>query len=158
MSSNRLIYDNCAYSQKLSQNTKQGNYMMFPDKYENPNQCRIMLGQVGGNEDSIFTGNMVDLESDLFGIDRPSSLCNNSKFKPKTNCSKCYSGLPCDCLEYRSRNLAHLPSCQMVKFGPVVPAPNFAPKMCDNSYKYNYKDKIYSADGGFMSKMKNWFY
>lgn len=155
MSQNRLMYDRCASVQQIDQSVAPGHYMMYPGKYENCNQCRMMLGQVGGNEDSLYTGNMVDLESDLKGINREASLCNASKYRPKCKkCSHCKeSGIPCDCLECTSQNLAHLPDCQMVKFGPVIPEPPFKPTECYYPQSKvggkEYGNKMYTAGGGF---------
>jgi hypothetical protein len=153
MSSNRLIYDNCAYEQKLNQSTAPGNYSMYPGKYENSSPCRIQLGQVGGNGVSLYTGNMVDLESDLFGIDRQASLCNAKEFKPSCTYPECgTSGLPCDSLECRSRNLVNQPSCQMIDYKPVVEAPPFEHKACEYD-----STKLYSAGGGLVDRIMGWF-
>lgn len=132
MSSNRLTYDNCAYCQKLKQSTFPNNYAMYRGKYVNDNPCRIMLGQVGGNQVSLYTGNMVDLESDLIGITREASLCVNRQYKPKCkNCAQCKnSGLPCDCLACTSENLVNLPNCQMVDYGPVIAGPPYSDTKC----------------------------
>lgn len=153
MSSNRLTYDGCSYEQRLNQSMGPGNYVMYPGKYENKNMCRIQLGQVGGNGVSLYDGNMVDLESNLFGIDRRASLCDKSKYQPScTNCAKSNSGLPCDSLECRSRNLINQPSCQMVDYKPVVEAPPFEYGGCQ--YRGT---QLYKADGTLMDKVKSWF-
>ena len=116
MSSSRSFYDNCAYVQKTKQSESVGDYMMYPGKYYSDNACRNELGLVGGNDVSLFKGNMVDLESDLRGITRDLSLCSASKYKPQCNrCSKCTDGgLPCGCIACTKQNLAPLPSCQMM--------------------------------------------
>ena len=75
MSSNRLIYDNCAYNKKIQESTSPLNYTLYPGKFENTSKCRIELGSVGGNGVSLFSGNLVDLESDLRNQSRPASLC-----------------------------------------------------------------------------------
>ena len=141
---NRLIYDKCAYQQKLNSSTAPGNYIMYPGKYEHCSKCRIQLGQVGGNAVSLYDGNMVDLESDLFNINRVASMCNRSKYQPKyTNCPKCRdSGLPGDCLECRSKHLINQPNCQMVDFRPVIEAPPFVQQPCKK-----YPGFMYGANG-----------
>lgn len=157
MSSNRLIYDNCAYEQKLNVSTGPGNYTLYPGKYEHSSQCRMQLGQVGGNGVSIYAGNMVDLESDLLGIDRQASSCNATKYQPackNCRCGGASTGLPCDCLECRSKNLVHQPSCQMVDYKPVVEAPEFVPQTCQVDSR---RGGTYRADGTFMDKVKSWF-
>lgn len=161
MSSNRLIYDNCAYYQRLNQSTGPGNYMMYPGKYENCHPCRIELGQVGGNGVSIYTGNMVDLESDLMGITRPASLCNKKKYKPRCpKCKKCVNeGIPCGCLECTKLNLANQPACQMVNYGPVQLAPKFQPTVCKypQSGGSGTGRGMYTATGGFIDNLRKWF-
>ena len=60
-------------------------YVLIPEKWENPNKCRNALGLVGGSEVSHVNGNLVDLESDLLGITRPNSKCNQKQYVP--NCA-----------------------------------------------------------------------
>jgi hypothetical protein len=87
MSSNRLIYDTCAYKKTLDQSTGPFSYSMYPGKFENCAKCRIELGQTGGNGVSLYSGNLVDLESDLRGQTRPASLCP-AKIPTSTNATK----------------------------------------------------------------------
>ena len=157
MSSNRLMYDQCAYEQNLNQSTGPGNYLMYPGKYEHCKKCRIQLGQVGGNGVSLYDGNMVDLESDLLGIDKPASLCNKNKYRPKCKeCNKCTnSGLPCGCLACTSQNLVHQPNCQMVNYKPVVPAPPFTPQTCD--YSQVKSQPRYHDTESWWSQLGKWF-
>ena len=57
-------------------------YTQIPQKFENPNKCRNALGLVGGSEVSNISGNIVDLESDLFGITRVQSKCIARQYQP----------------------------------------------------------------------------
>ena len=57
-------------------------YTQMPVKFENPSKCRNALGLVGGTEVSNIGGNMVDLESDLFGITRVQSKCIARQYLP----------------------------------------------------------------------------
>ncbi|NBT46927.1 MAG: hypothetical protein EBT07_03785 [Actinobacteria bacterium] len=57
-------------------------YTQMPVKFENPNKCRNALGLVGGSEVSNINGNLVDLESDLFGITRAQSKCIARQYIP----------------------------------------------------------------------------
>ena len=50
MSSNRLIYDTCAYKKELDQSVGPLSYVLNPIKYENCNKCRMELGIVGGSQ------------------------------------------------------------------------------------------------------------
>ncbi len=95
MSSNRKMYDSASYQMALENSTKPLDYMLYTGKYENCAKCRLELGQVGGNGVSMFSGNLVDLESNLRG-QHPNFKANG--------------------------NLVHQPSCQMVYY-PRVPMP-----------------------------------
>ena len=120
MSSNRLMYDTCAYKKKLEESTTPLDYTLYTGKYENCSKCRLELGQVGGNGVSLFSGNLVDLESDLRGQTRYASQCPDKKYKPR--CSPLFNttknGLPCD--GQNTENLVHQPTCQMVSYPAVV--------------------------------------
>jgi hypothetical protein len=59
-----------------------GGYTMIPQKYYNPNAGRNALGLVAGNDVSIPTGNLVDLESDLYGITRTTSKAPSKQYQP----------------------------------------------------------------------------
>lgn len=129
MSSNRLIYDTCAYKKTLDQSTGPFSYSMYPGKFENCAKCRIELGQTGGNGVSLYSGNLVDLESDLRGQTRPASLCPAKHYQPM--CRKPNStgdGLPCDpATQYP---LVNQPSCQMVRYPPVPMPPKTEIQSC----------------------------
>ena len=106
MSSNRLSYDSCAYQKNLQQSTSPLDYMLYNGKYENSAKCRIEFGVVGGNGVSLFSGNLVDLESELRGQTRLASLCPKSMYNPNN----------------KNYNLSHQPSCQL-QYYPTVPLP-----------------------------------
>jgi hypothetical protein len=59
-----------------------GGYSMIPQKFYHPNAGRNALGLVGGNEVSLITGNMVDLESDLRNITRDLSKAPAKQYQP----------------------------------------------------------------------------
>jgi len=107
MSSNRLSYDNCAYQKSLQQSTGPLEYAMYTGKYENCAKCRIEFGVVGGNGVSLFSGNLVDLESDLRGQTRMASLCPKTMYNPN---------------EQKPVPLVHQASCQM-QYYPKTPMP-----------------------------------
>ncbi len=83
MSSNRLLYDSCTYENRVKTSTAPYQYMTFNGKYENSSKCTIDRGIVGGNNVSLYSGNMVDLESDLRGQTRLASKCPSRKYMPK---------------------------------------------------------------------------
>ncbi len=133
MSSNRLIYDTCAYKKNLDESVGPLSYLLNPIKYENCNKCRMELGIVGGSNVSHIRGNLVDLENDLRGQTRSASLCPTKKYQP--NCATTI-GDDCQpekivtqangCSEAKTidTRLVHLPPCQMIRYKPVpLPPP-----------------------------------
>lgn len=87
MSFNRLSYDDCSYKSELSESVSYLSYMLDPIRYENCNKCRPESGIVGGTAVSHIKGNLVDLENNLFGIDRPNTHCPTYKFIPDNGMS-----------------------------------------------------------------------
>ena len=55
---------------------------MIPQKFYHPNAARNALGLVGGNDVSVVSGNIVDLESDLRGITRTLSKAPSRQYQP----------------------------------------------------------------------------
>ena len=134
MSSNRLMYDTCAYKKELDQSTGPLSYTLNPMKYENCSKCRMELGIVGGTSVSQIKGNLVDLENDLRGQTRPASNCPSKHYQP--NCPDNKIGDACQpsqiqlqgsaCSPPRTidTNLVHLRPCQMIRYKPVpLPPP-----------------------------------
>ncbi len=109
-----------------------GGYTQLPQKFYHPNAGRNALGIVGGNDVSLITGNLVDLESDLRGITR-----DLSKAPAKQYHSTCNLGGDASCqpkqLVFQERSTGrsvtvntvprHLPTLQMFSF-PGVPKPD----------------------------------
>lgn len=123
MSMNRMLYDSCAYNSELYQSTAPLNYILDPVRYENCNKCRMELGVVGGTAVSHINGNLVDLENDLRGQNRPNTHCPTYKYLPQTD--NTLQGK-----EYIKpvqhptidTSMRHLPACQFINYGSV-PAP-----------------------------------
>lgn len=121
MSWNRLNFDPCAYNKRLDESTSVLTYNLDPNKFYNCNDCRIEFGVVGGNNVSLTTANLVDLESDLRNQTRLLSLCPEKKYLP--NCKPGHQGtdgLPCGSLSSRNENLSHLRSCNLVQYKPRI--------------------------------------
>ena len=74
MSSNRLTYDTCAYQSKIKQSSRELEYMMYTGKYNNN---KVFPDQV-----SLYSGNLVDLESNLRGQTKMASNCSSKMFNP----------------------------------------------------------------------------
>ena len=136
-SSTRLEYDNCAYKQELRQSTDPMRYQLYSGKYVNcGNICRA---------DKNFPANgiaLVDVESELKGINRINSRCNESKHPYydsehiiRTNDPR----LPPHITPYAcERDIVpnNIPKMTHPGFGPMNP------NVCDGSYPVNYYSKF----------------
>ena len=78
MSSNRLKYDTCAYSQKKKESKNYLNYVLFKPKYENSKKCKIASSDLKQVQKTI-------IENELFNLNRKSTLCSSKKFNSKTS-------------------------------------------------------------------------
>jgi hypothetical protein len=77
MSSNRLIYDSCAYDTTMKESTGQLEYFLYKGKYENSTQCPI------GDYPSILDFNdRANVENELYGLSRLNTKCPSLKFDP----------------------------------------------------------------------------
>jgi len=119
MSSNRLIYDTCAYTKSINESVEPLSYILNPMKYENCQKCRHELGLVGGAAVSHIQGNLVDLENDLRGSTRPASLCPSRKYNPSKTNNITIQGNGCGQKRTVDTNLVHLPPCQMIRYTPI---------------------------------------
>lgn len=77
-SSNKLIYDNCAYAQWVYSSTQPLNYQLYMGKNENCGKCVYdkQFWYKGQKE-------LVDIESELRNQTRPASRCGIFKYNPK---------------------------------------------------------------------------
>jgi hypothetical protein len=98
-----------------------GGYTQIPQKFYHQNASRNALGLVGGNDVSIASGNLVDVESDLRGTTRDLSNCPNRQFQslPK---QIVFTDRATGKLRTVSTIPRHLPTRQYVSY-PGVPAP-----------------------------------
>jgi hypothetical protein len=78
MSSNRLTFDKCAYNKTVQESTYSLGYNMFIGKYEPCNTCAT-----ADHPTVIPFDRLSDVESELFGIYRPNTLCPSGKYDPK---------------------------------------------------------------------------
>jgi len=74
--------DNQVLAANRVADTVAGGYSQIPQKYFHPNPSRNALGLVGGNDVSIASGNLVDVESDLRGTTRDLSNAPSKKYQP----------------------------------------------------------------------------
>jgi hypothetical protein len=59
-----------------------GGYTQIPQKFYHPNAGRNSLGLVGGNDVTLPSGNLIDVESELRGITRDLSKDPTKNYKP----------------------------------------------------------------------------
>ena len=122
---NRMSYDTCAYAKALGESVAPLEYLLDPVKFEHCSRCRVELGVVGGTAVSHIAGNLVDLENNLLGIDRPNTHCPAYKHMPAP------AGAPLQGKEYIKPvqhpsidvTPRHLPACRMHDFPVVPPTP-----------------------------------
>ena len=105
-----------------------GGYTQIPQKYYHPNGSRHALGLIGGNDVSVASGNLVDIESDLRGSTRDLSNDPRRQFQ-KTMGPNDVAPLPLLFVERSTGKVRtvdtaprHLPTKQMFSY-PGVPAP-----------------------------------
>jgi hypothetical protein len=129
MSFNRLMYDTCATVQYNNESVGVLDYMLDPVRMENPQKCRHQLGLLGGTNVSHIQGNLVDLETDLFGITRKHSNCPCRKYLNKcavsddlNNCQRQsinIEGNPSTVGRTIDTTPMHLQNCQTIRYKPV---------------------------------------
>jgi hypothetical protein len=111
-------------------------YQQSPFYYVHKNAARPMLGLVGGNEVSLIKGNLVDLESDLRGINLPNTFCPQRGYQaPKEGVSKIVreNVKTKQTIDTRPR---HLPAVQPWAY-PVVMGPKpLQTSVCKNPERY----------------------
>lgn len=124
MSFTRTKTDICNYNQELEENVSYVSYLLDPVKFHNCNKCRPELGFVGGTNVSHVTGNLIDLESDIKGIDRDASRCPQTRYLPRNDGivqgTTMYKPV---CRPEVAANMRHLPACQPFNYGPVPHPP-----------------------------------
>jgi len=127
MAFTRQIYGTCATKKHLEESTGILAYQMDLNKHYNNQPRRIDTGIVGGNDVSLYGGNLVDLDSDLRGLTRSNTHCPAGKYLPGTvvqgrdsvKCTGCgKNGLPCGDASCRKEKLHHLPSGKIVQHKP----------------------------------------
>ena len=111
-------------------------YDDLTSQYVHPLPQRHILGLVGGNEVSLIQGNMVDLESDLKGINLPNTFCPSRQYQQ-----------PCrDRKEIIRDNTkiavkidvkpVHLPVYQMIAYPAVMAPAPMVNEVCVRPEKY----------------------
>lgn len=121
---NRLTYDSCAYVQALNQSVSPLDYVLDTTRFEHCNKCRPELGIVGGTAVSHVRGNMVDLENDLRGQNRPNTHCPQYKYLPRGDGTvQGKENIKPVCHPKVDTTAVHLKPCQFVDYPAVPRAP-----------------------------------
>lgn len=128
MSFTNLKYDACSYQTNLAGQSTALSYVMDPARFEHCNTCMHGFGIVGGTAVGHIHGNMVDLENDLRGANRPNTHCPAYKYLPT-------DGSYVQGKEYIKpvkhprvdTRATQLPVCQMIDYAPVPQEPAWKP-------------------------------
>jgi hypothetical protein len=112
------------------------NYNYLTSQFVNPVPQRHILGMVGGNDVSLIKGNMVDLESDLRGINIPNTYCPKRQYQqpPKHQDEITRNNLKTN-LQINVKK-THLPTYQMWAYPAVVAPEPFKNEVCIKPEKY----------------------
>ena len=129
--------DNIAvYDLNTPNRTVQGNYSVSENNLASPVPKRHTLGLVGGNEVSQLAGNPQDIESDLRGITRPLTKCNEREYQPL------YQGQTS--IDYKNRTTdltldlrpVHLKEYQTFAYPASYAPQGLKQKQCGSPHKY----------------------
>lgn len=111
-------------------------YDDLPSQQVHPKPHRHILGLVGGNDASLIKGNMVDLESDLRGINIPNTFCPWKQYQPPPKVQK---EIVRDNRKIALKidvQKAHLPAYQMIAYPAVVAPFPIKNEVCVKPEKY----------------------
>ncbi len=111
-------------------------YNKIVDTYINSEPKRHILGMVGGNDVSLIKGNMVDLESDLRGINIPNTFCPWRQYQPPQQND---NQIVRDNVKTRvniNTEKVHLPSYQMWAYPGVYAPEPMKREVCFQPEKY----------------------
>lgn len=111
MSSNRLIYDKCAYATTIKESTSPLEYNLYRGKYENCKQC-----SVGDHTNNLEFGSRASAESELHGLTRPGTLCPSLKYDPTKgyDAPKFSPARMCESIYYITPNNLEKPTTNML--------------------------------------------
>jgi len=110
-------------------------YDDLTSQYVNPRPQRHILGIVGGNEVSLIKGNMVDLESDLRGINIPNTFAPWRQYQPPQQKKEIVRDNTKISLTIDIQK-AHLPAYQMMGYPAVVAPYPIVNQVCVKPEKY----------------------
>jgi hypothetical protein len=114
-SSNRLIYDNCAYQKSLYESTSPLVYRLYEGNFENCQKCL--------HKDFIRPFDLVDIESELRNQTRFTSKCPQQKYNPGCTKSK-----TCTSTFDRTNPIVYAPEVCPIVYNNI-------PKQCGPGYQ-----------------------
>ena len=84
MSFNRLDYDTCTYKDAIKQSIKVGDYFINTPNSDCDGNCfypnpYVRMDKSGG---SICSNNLIDVDSELLGLNVKATKCPSEKFQP----------------------------------------------------------------------------
>ena len=109
-------------------------YDHLTSQFVNPVPQRHILGIVAGNNVSLVKGNMVDLESDLRGINIPNTFAPWRQYQPPQDNEIIRNNLK-GSVKINVEKL-HLPNYQMWAYPAVVGPEPIVNEVCTNPEKY----------------------
>jgi len=124
------------YDLNMPNRTVGANYPVDESILVSPVAKRHTLGLVGGNEVSRLAGNPQDIESDLRGLTRPLTKCNEREYQPL---KKDQDTIIYDNRKYRMAidlRPVHLKDTQMFAYAPVYAPQPLKKETCGRPEKY----------------------
>ena len=111
-------------------------YHYMTSQFVSPTPHRHQLGIVGGNEVSLIKGNMVDLESDLKGINIPNTFCPSRAYQPpRKSDNEIVRSNTKGSVAINVQKL-HVPAYQMIAYPSVVAPLPMVNEVCRKPEKY----------------------
>lgn len=111
-------------------------YDYLTSQFTHPTPRRHMLGMVGGNDVTIIKGNMVDLESDLRGINIPNTFAPWRQYQPPQRGDKEIVRNNVKTQQKINIQKDHLPVYQMIAYPAVVAPLEMVNEVCMKPEKY----------------------
>ena len=112
MSSNRLMYDRCAYATEIKESTEPLEYNLFLGKFENCKTC-----PVGDYPNVLPFGPKTMVESELLGLTRENSKCPSKKYQANSGFKDCVplsAARMCESIYYITPNNLEKPTSNMI--------------------------------------------
>lgn len=117
MSSNRLIYDKCAYMTELKESVSPLDYNLFIDKYELSDPC-----PVGDYPNILKFSDRTNVENELNGLARLNTKCPENKYSPN--------------MEFDNPKLSNPRLCESIHYI----TPNNIPKVLSEELKSSWSN------------------